>query len=223
MTARSISCYRRDPLAPLAARAEARVLLQRWRGGDTDALAVLPDVLLYSDAPELGEQLAYILDERTVITDRDFARVIKRIEDELSFPSAADRREYHARQRRMTLDEMRGFENNWRVAPLAIRRDALQQTGARLEIGNLDVWLRRPLQRIFDGELGTGPQVVAREIADQYRGRRRETALFRLVLSLDRHLPAAAADAVWRRLPSERQAAVTEILREVLADQGATA
>ena len=219
----------RDPLSPAEARRRARELIEQWRRGDQDVLPVLADALLYSDAPEVGEDLAYALGGRSIAGKRGQAvrgksalrgivLVMDRVEEELSFPTAKERAAYDVRERLFALREIRAIEDEWRTLSRAERQATIEST-VQWHQTEANVLYQRG-KWLFSGEFGHGARLLAREIASLPSRRNREALLYRLLLAVDHRLPAAVANQIWSRLTPLAKRNATQFLRAALEEQG---
>lgn len=224
----------RDPVTPLEARARARELFNSWlENQDDETLEVLADALLESDVPELGEDLAYALQDRDV---RPGARrgepilatyrgpnlwtVRRRISEELSWSTRASRDDFEARARQESVSGLRAIDRDWSRLSRAVRSRIVTGIAGWLETPGGVVTLQDRTESLFDGTFGRGPQVIAREIASTSR-QNRERQLFQLVLALDDNIANAGADQTWRALSRLAQANVNRAMRNALHTYGA--
>lgn len=212
--------YYRDDVSEAAARREAKVLLERVQAGDEGSLPVLADALLLSDARREGERLALALQkQRTPLGARALHIALKRVDEALSYPSEARRREYEDNERDRGRVELRRTEWGWGGAPAGERRDEIARVVNDIETS--PEILAERIGWLFDGVFGHGPMLLAREIADLPPRQNREAQLVRLVLALDDSMGAEGVNRVWNALSPAAKANVNLITRGALMAEGA--
>ena len=229
-----VAARRRDPTNGFGeARNRARLLLEQTRAGDRDAIAVLADTLMYTDAPELGEDLALALEGRAVIPlgdrgkpvasedrQRNLDVVLERIDEDLGWSSRASRQAVHDESRERAHQELRVNTTRYTRAAQADRYAALQAAVLTLTVPGR---LEERLDWLFRGHFGQGMQLIAQDIA---RTEPREAApglLLDLLLATENGLPMAQVGILRGSLSADVQTESIALARMALADMGVVA
>lgn len=207
--------YPRASRDPKDARERLRGLLDRALKGDKEAALVLIDALAYTDHPELSERLATTIEKEPRLTWHALSIVREQIfADEVRAEREQSRREYDARERRSALTELDLISRAWRTASRLEQSENISATVGFIR--NSPTILAQRARWLFDGSMGHGPQLLAREIAAASPRQNREAQLFRLILAFDDRIPFSAAKRVWFQLPIKDRQRVTRIMRDAI-------